>query len=270
MINFQADHVSPNAPPAKAEVDQFVAKGWATLMNRPNAEGMAKAELMFNEALRRDPERLGALLGLAAHHTWASPLAPPDLRERYRSEARLLLARVIARRPDWSPPYYYLGMLLDMAGEPQAGLESLQKCIALNPSFAPGYAQIGRVQTRLGQIDAALENINHAMALSPNDPAFPAWLMFAGLAEIERGHDTVAVELISRAAALNPNDAFIQASLASVYALSGDWRNADVHAARYRELTPELTNDQRVATFAGRWQPKRFATGARLALASAQ
>jgi tetratricopeptide (TPR) repeat protein len=210
------------------------------------------------------------MLGVAAHHAWASPLAPPELREQQRAEAKSLLARVIERRPDWSPPYYYLGQLFDMEGDPHAALEALQKSVALNPSFAPGYAQIGRVQTRLGQVDAALENINHAMALSPGDPAFPAWQVFAGLAEIERGHDAVALEQISRAAAQEPNNPFFQASLAAIYALTGDWRNADIHATRYRELTPTLTNEQRIAVFAGRWQPKRFATGARLALASIQ
>jgi TolB-like protein/Tfp pilus assembly protein PilF len=270
VISFQAEHPSTSAPPAKAEIDQFVGKGWAVLMNRPNADGLAKAEAQFREALQRDPERLGAMLGLAAHHTWASSLAPPELRESMRAEAVSLLTRVIARRPEWSPPYYYQGVLLDMEGDPQAGLESIQKSVALNPSFAPGYAQIGRVLTRLGKADEALENIHHAMTLSPGDPAFPAWLVFAGLAEIERGHDAEALDLISRGAALEPDNPNFQASLAAAYALSGDWRNAEIHAARYRELTPTLTNDQRVAAFAGRWQPKRFATGARLALANVQ
>ncbi len=177
---------------------------------------------------------------------------------------------MIERRPDWSPPYFYQGQLLDMEGDPHAALEALQKSVALNPSFAPGYAQIGRVLTRLGQADTALENINRAMALSPGDPALPSWLTFAGLAEIERGHDAAALELISRAVTLQPNNPFFQASLAAAYALAGDWPDADTHAARYRELTPTLSNEQRVAAFTGRWQPKRFASGARLALASIQ
>ena len=73
----------------------------------------------------------------------ANEVLAPELREQQRAEAKSLLARVIERRPDWSPPYYYQGELFDMEGDPHAALEALQKSVALNPSFAPGYAQIG-------------------------------------------------------------------------------------------------------------------------------
>ena len=69
---------------------------------------------------------------------------------------------------------------------------------------------------------------------------------------------------------LQPNNPFFQSSLAVAYALAGDRHNAEAHAAKFRELTPNLSNEQRIARFSGRWQPKRFATGARLALTSVQ
>lgn len=269
VINFQAERAA-GVPPENAEIGQLVAKGWGAIVAGQYAEPLARAEAAFTEALRRDPDRLGAMLGLAAHHSLAAAFAPPEQRQLLIDEANRLLRIVIERRPDWSPPYYYRGQLLDMQGDPQAALESLEKSIALNPSFASGYAQIGRVLTRLGQADAALENINHAMVLSPKDPALPAWEVIAGLAELERGHDAEALELISRATMLQPNNPFFQSSLAVAYALAGDRHNAEAHAAKFRELTPNLSNEQRIARFSGRWQPKRFATGARLALTSVQ
>lgn len=269
VINFQGERVA-GVPPSKSTVEQLVSAGWSAILSGQNAESLAMAEAPFTEALKRDPNRLGAMLGLAAHHTLATIFLPPDQREHYMAEANRLLTRVIERRPGWSPPYYYWGLLLEMQGEPRAALEVLDKCIALNPSFAPGYAQIGKVLTRLGQPDAAIEKIDYAKLLSPKDPAFPLWDMFAGVAEIERGHDATAIDLMARATMLQPNNPFFHASLASAYALTGDWRNAEIHAAKFRELTPKLTKEQRIATFTGKWQPKRFATGARLALINIQ
>jgi DNA-binding SARP family transcriptional activator/TolB-like protein len=265
VINFQADH-AVSGPSPKAEIDQLVAKGWAAIMSSQNGEALGPAEAYFTEALRRDPERLGAMLGIAAHHTIAAPFASRDQHGLYIAEADRLLTRVIERRPEWSPPYFYRGQLLDMNGNPRAALESFQKAVALNPSFAPAYGQIGRVLTQLGEPDAALENIEHARLLSPKDPALPAWDVFAGLAEMERGHDAAALQLILHATVVQPNNPFFHASLAAAYALTGDWGNAETQAAKFRELTPKLSNEQRIAAFTGRWQPKRFATGARLAL----
>ncbi len=269
VINFQADHAI-GEPSPKAEIDQLVAKGWAAIMFGQSAEALANAEAPFIEALRRDPDRLGAMLGLAAHHTNAASLATPDQRELYMAEADRLLTRVIERRPEWSPPYFYRGQLLNMKGDPRAALESFQKATALNPSFAPGYAHIGRMLTQLGQPDAALENIEHARLLSPKDPALPSWDVFAGVAEMERGHDAAALQLILHATVVQPRSPFFHASLAVAYALAGDRGNAEAEMARFRELTPKLSNEQRIAALTHRWQPKRFAAGARLALTGSQ
>jgi DNA-binding SARP family transcriptional activator/TolB-like protein/Flp pilus assembly protein TadD len=269
VINFQAAHPS-GAPSPKAEIDRLVAKGWAAIVSGQSAETLAESEAAFTEALRRDPERLGAMLGLAAHYTIAAPLAPPAQHKLYMAEADRLLTRVIERRPDWSPPYFYRGQLLAMQGDPSAAIESFRKTIALNPSFASGYALIGRMLTELGQPDAALENIEHAKLLSPKDPALPAWDVFAGQAEIERGNDAAALQLIQHATAVQPNNPFFHASLAAVFALTGDQGNAEAQAARFRELTPNLSNEQRIAALTGRWQPRRFASAIRLALTEHQ
>jgi Flp pilus assembly protein TadD len=135
---------------------------------------------------------------------------------------------------------------------------------------ASGYALIGRVLTQLGQPDAALENIEHARFLSPKDPALPAWDVFAGLAEMERGHDAAALQLILHSTTVQPNNPFFHVSLAAAYALAGNATDAEAQVTRFRELTPNLSNEQRIATFTGRWQPKRFATGVRLALTGNQ
>jgi len=267
VIKYQAERGN-NLPSARPAVDSLIGQGWNALVSKSDAEAMALAEMRFSEALRRDPEQISAMLGLAAHHVVALGLIMAPEREPYLSEAENLLERVLERRPGSSPAYYYLGLAQVLRGDRQAALGSLQKSVALNPSFAPGYAMIGRVLTMLGQNDAALQSIQHARDLSPRDPASPLWDLATGLVELELGHDHVAIEWISRGVAANPENPFARISLAAAYVLAGDQADADLHVAKFRELTGNFTNEQRLSYFpdGGPDRTLRFVTAVRLLL----
>jgi tetratricopeptide (TPR) repeat protein len=238
----------------------------------PREDTLREAEACFREALRQEPELVEAMLGLAAHHVVAvgNMVESP---EPLLSEADALLTRVLSKRPDWPEAHYRRGILHNMRGELEPGLEEFARTVELNPSSATGYAQMGRMLTRLARFDEALEHINYAIRLSPKDPALVVWSLYAGWAELERGHDAAAFQWISRAAALNPRYALVHASLAAYYALSGDRATADRHVAKLRELTPRLTDELRLemtGAFMKRPAPHRLADGVRLALAGSQ
>ena len=162
-------------------------------------------------------------------------------------------------------------MLQNLRAELRPALHSFEHGVALNPSFAPGYAQIGNMLIQLGRFDEALDKIQYAIRLSPKDPALWFWARCAGWAELERGHDDAAFEWLFRAAALGRKSPLVHVTLAAAYALAGDRSDAERYALRYSELTPSLSNEQRLAYFSDASQrPRRLAAGARLALASPQ
>jgi DNA-binding SARP family transcriptional activator/TolB-like protein/Tfp pilus assembly protein PilF len=254
------------------EINELVSAGWAAMFGNASDYAMAQAEKAFREALRRDPERLRAMLGLAGHHIeMVGNMRTPE-REPYLSEAEELLEAILKRNPQAAAPYFYLGILHKLRGELAPALDSFEHSTTLNPSFAPGYAHKGAVLTRLGRMDEALEQIRYAMRLSPKDPKMRMWVLFAGWAELERGHDEAAFEWLFRALALNPESAQANASLAAAYALTGDGDNAAKYAAKFRQLTPGFSDQQRLEGFGARSKnpatPHRLLDGCRLALAA--
>jgi TolB-like protein/Flp pilus assembly protein TadD len=256
------------------EINELVSAGWAAMLADAAGNSLPRAEAAFRQALRRDPERLRAMLGLAAHHlAMVGNMHTPE-REPYLSESEQLLDRVLKRNPAASPPYFYLGILHRQRGEMQPALRSFEYSVTLNPSFAPGYAHMGSVLTRLGRMDEALDEIRYAMRLSPKDPKIAIWMMFAGWAELERGHDEAVFEWLFQALAVNPQSPQANGSLAAAHALTGDQVNAAKYAAKFRELTPGFSDERRLegfgATFKSPGTPHRLVEGLSLALASSR
>jgi tetratricopeptide (TPR) repeat protein len=271
VIRAESDRRAQH-PSEQPEINELVSAGWAAMFGDASDYAMAQAEKAFRGALQRDPQRLRAMLGLAAHHLeMVGNLRTPE-REPYLSEAEQLLDQVLKRNPQASPPYFYLGILHKLRGELEPALDSFEHSTTLNASFAPGYAHMGNVLIRLGRMDEGLDRIRYAMRLSPKDPKMRMWVLFAGWAELERAHDEAAFDWLFRALALSPESAHVNGSLAAAYALAGDQANAAKYAAKYRQLTPDFSDRQRLEGFGEGARkpalPHRLLDGARLALAS--
>jgi DNA-binding SARP family transcriptional activator/TolB-like protein len=258
----------------RPEIWELLATGWTAMFANSTSDMLAQAEAAFSEVLRRDSQIPSALIGLAAHHLSLVGDSYVADSERYLAEAEQLLDRALKRVPEASPPYYYLGILHRRRGVLQPALEAFAHSIALNPSFSPGYAHKGSVLTRLGRIEEALQQIHYAMRISPKDPDFPIWTRFAGTAELESGHDGAALEWYARALALNPRSAVVHALLAATYALTGDAAKAKQYAAKFRQLTANLSDPQRLEMFGASTkrpeEPHRLLDGVQLALAMSQ
>ena len=257
VIKYQAERGN-NLPSARPAVDLLIGQGWNALVSKSDAEAMALAEMRFSEALRRDPEQISAMLGLAAHHVVALGLIMTPEREPYLSEAETLLARVLERRPGSSPAYYYLGLAQVLRGDRQAALGSLQKSVALNTEFCPRLCDDRTRADHAGTERRRAAEHPACAGFESQDPASPLWDLATGLVELELGRDHVAIEWISRGVAANPENPFAQISLAAAYVLAGDQADADLHVAKFRELTGNFTNEQRVELFPG-WRAGPYA-----------
>lgn len=257
--------------PRSRKNEELLAAGWGALYGSAAADTLPEAEASFRAVLQRDPDRISAMLGLAAHHIIAvGNLVVPE-RDPYLGEADNLLNRILVRQPGSSPAYYYRGLLQKLRGELQSALTSFGRSIALNPSFAPAYAQTGQVLTSLGHAEEGLERIRYAMRLSPQDPTMPSWNIFAGQAELELGHDAEGLEWLLRAVALSPDSRLGNGALAAAYALVGDQANTQLYATKFKALTKGVSNQRRLELFGAFLpppSPHRNAEGLRIALGS--
>jgi tetratricopeptide (TPR) repeat protein len=255
--------------PERSRGDQLVADGWRDIFTSATADTLSRAEARFREALRQDPNRPNAMLGLAAQHIIAVGNLAVSQPDPYLADADQLIDRLLTRLPNWSPAYYYRGLSLKLRGELRPALAAFEHSAALNPSFAPAYAQIGQVLTSLGNIEEGLGQIRYAISLSQDDPTLANWSIFAAWAELERRNDDAAFALLFRAIALSPDSRLGHGSLAAAYALAGDRLNAEHHARKFKALTEGVSDRRRLELFGAFLpppSPHRVAEGLRAAL----
>jgi TolB-like protein/DNA-binding SARP family transcriptional activator len=271
-IMGEADRSVPPAAekkPGAPEVQALLARGWGAMLQIAAAGTSSGADRYFEEALKRDPENVSALIGLGGYHVTVVAMFLVADTEPHLVQAESLLGRAIAKSPSSSMAHYFQGIVHKTRARPNEALASFARTVELNPSFSLAHAQIGHVLSRIGRLPEALEHIRYAIRLSPKDPNLALWSLFGGQIELERGDDTAALDWLRRAAALDPKSPFIEATLAAALALTGDKAGAAEHAAKTRALAPWLTTEKMAARLVGLsdqgGQPRRLLKGLKLA-----
>jgi adenylate cyclase len=258
----------PVEPGKEPTASQLAASGWAAVIGNSDSPSFPHAKAAFTEALRREPEFSSAMLGLAAYNLVAiANLKLP--REPYLTESEDLLRRLLAKSTNHHGVHYQFGVLHNIQGNLPASLQAFDRSIEINPSHAPAYARKGRVLIRLQRYEEALQNIRYALRLN-GVALVPGWYMWAGLAELELGHDDSERQLFQTAVASLPHNPYMRASLAALHALGGEWDDARHNITLLRERTPQLSDEQRLIEFnkglEGQALQNRLGTGLRLAL----
>lgn len=150
------------------------------------AQGLSEAERLTVEALlaehRGDDERLRSLRRALAD------LAPRDFLAQlqmgvqsfydHKSQAAILyLNRAAQLRPDFAEPYIYLGYVLALQGNAEAGVAAARKVVTLQPNAPNAHDSLGEVLLLVGRIDEAEASFRRAASLS-GDP----WMIWVGVA----------------------------------------------------------------------------------------
>ena len=252
------------------EVAELIAKGMMAQFRGPQAKNLNEARAYYQGALKRDPELVPALIGVAVPDIMGSVNyifdSGPSLKR-----AAAFLRRAEALDPDAPGVHYWTGIMQKARGQFESALRSLYRTLELNPSFTGAYAQTASVLTEMGRNSKAMDPLAYAMRLSPNDPAMNIWMLMAGRAEIENGHDWAALEWLLRSVELAPDNPNVHLCLAATYALLGDGPNAIKHVAEFKRLSPQAATqrfrDQKRLIEAQ--TNRRLFQGVRLALALA-
>jgi tetratricopeptide (TPR) repeat protein len=157
-----------------------------------NAGYPAQALPYLNEALRRSPENVSALLAVSQIHLEAG---------RHR-EARPLVDRALALRPDSAEAWNNLGGAEMAAGDAGAALRDYEKALALRPDMTHAMLNAADAYTRLRQPAQAEAMLRRAAKADPRDAEAANQL---GLLLAKEGRSKEAREWFQQAIALRKN-----------------------------------------------------------------
>lgn len=190
------------AGPADNTADRVVARGNEYLARVKGEDNQLAIEL-YEEALRREPEHLGALVGLsfASSHNASKFNMPLD----WAAKAQALAEKAIALGAG-SQAHHALGFAHDAQGQINAAITAYEKALELQPDNAAAISSVAYLYQRRGQLAKALVYGRRAHALNP-DVAFSE-VQIAGTLFL-LGRDSEAHEWLNRGMMLKPDNVFI-------------------------------------------------------------
>ena len=154
-----------------------------------NARREADATRAFRAALQRDGDDPEILVELGT-------LLEGD-------EARRLLRRAVAGRPDMARAQTALGELELAAGETEAAKTAFEAALEANARDATALAGLGEIAIRAGDHDEAMARFNAALEVVPNNPHV---VFLIGQLHEAKDEHREAYDQYRRAAAMAPNE----------------------------------------------------------------
>jgi DNA-binding SARP family transcriptional activator/TolB-like protein/cytochrome c-type biogenesis protein CcmH/NrfG len=226
------------------DVHVLAIRGWASVsdVHKSGKPALDRAELLFKQALDRDPDNLRAKMGLAAVHTHLAVQLLVADPQQHLAKAEAILQPLIASYPNNSGLYSVLGLVRVAQHKTKEAVEAYKRAIELNPSHAPAYAQLGHLRTRLGDAAEGLELVEYAKRLSPRDPILPYWHAFSGAAKLQLGQFDDAVADTRLALSLMPWQPRTGLLLVAALAMAGHESEARRELAELQQRQPHLTD----------------------------
>ncbi len=173
---------------ARARAIRQNTLGVAYLNRQDTTEALAR----FREALAIDPSLSVARLNEA--------VARRDLQQF--DEAREILTRLTGAEPDNVRAWYQLGLIDNVVGQPERGVEAFRRAVELDPLDADSHYFLGTMLVGLERYDEAIESFEEAIRLDPFHVSAEYGLgsayRFLGEAEAALEHVTRSIEMQNR------------------------------------------------------------------------
>lgn len=205
---------------------------------------LGQAELLFQQAVARDPEFAHAWAGLADTY-----LLQADISVRPLDEAVVLAepaaVRAVTLRPQLGEAWASLGLLRFMAGQREAGKRSLEEAMRLDPHYEMAPMWLAGIHGREGRIDRQREVLERAVELNPLEPVINSNYanLLAGLGDIDGARG-----VLEKVLAITPGDPLLLRSLAELELNAGRIERALDAAARAYAADPGAPNN--ISTYA--------------------
>jgi tetratricopeptide (TPR) repeat protein len=128
----------------------------------------AKAEKIYRDILRRDPDHVEAMRSLAA----------VAVTHRKYKDAEVLLSRAVERAPDYARAWLDLSQVqIEQDKHPEA-IASAQRLMEITPGMAESHIALANAQAKGDQAEESIASYQAALAIMPKHPG-----AFSGLAQ---------------------------------------------------------------------------------------
>ena len=152
-----------------------------------------------------------------------------------------LLETATQRDLNYASAWAALGAAYDLKGSFQSlpaisakAIETERRAIAINPGLADAHRWLGLSLLTLGRYDEAIEAIKEAARLEPGDAN--VYLALGRAYWIGKGQLDAGITYLERAAAINPELGYAHLQLGLLYALRGDYDEAEASCRRAIEM----------------------------------
>jgi adenylate cyclase len=216
-------------------------RGWATFYAPPRTKmQIARAQELFESALRLDPDNVDAMIGKAwclangVINGWSRSVIED------KKMAAALLDAALSKRPGAALPHVVKGLVLFL-GNPDEALSEFDAALEIDPNFPTAYAGRGQALTTAGRAREAFSPLQLALRLSPKDPFAFIWHYNICHAHLHLHEYKEAIEECRRSVNMNNSNLFSYVDLLSAYATTGQSEQAQQMLAEMNKLRPDFT-----------------------------
>ena len=166
--------------PQIPEAGHFVLRGRTLLESEVDKKRIREAQVLFETALKIDPNNIHALQGHARTklNQVLSGWLPLEQRPAALAQAEAAIDRIIAQDNRMPAAHLLRGSLLMARGDVDSAIVAFEFALSINPNYRVAHAELGRAKIHAGLAHEGLKHIDDAIQLSPTDPdthAFYSW-----------------------------------------------------------------------------------------------
>lgn len=188
-----------------------------------------EARMLFETALKVEPDAASALVGLAESYLSEIDNGWSHDRNGRLGAAEQAIDRALQIDPDYALAHCAKGHVLHSRNDIAGAEQAYRRVLALNPSEAWGRTRLAGTLIGLGRFEEVAQHVDAALRLNPLEGRRVAWgHLIAGMAEFHLDRDESAYEHMRAAAAADPTQKYAWLWMAAI----DGWHGRKQQAAR--------------------------------------
>lgn len=200
---------------------------------------LARAQTLFSEALRIDPENVDALVWTAFIDAFlaVTNFNAENGAARF-SAAELNAAKALSLAPDHAQAHAVFGLVMGLTKRAEIAMAESRHALELDPNLAFAHGWMGLHALHLGRAEDAEDHIREALRLSPFDSFAFGWFAVVGFSKNALGRYEEAIAWLRQGISRNAKFAMPHFHLGSALAHLGRMDEARAAAAAGMALDP--------------------------------